>query len=237
MKPTIYLKSILLFTALLLYKRGNGQLDSSNWILQVQFGIEKHDKRLFEYPEKDALLKLTPEAWGTYSLGAVVSHKIGLSKLNLFVGSGIIISRATFVRPFDHFHFHQDSFYIVRHQNQYSKVVIPFNTTTYIPIGKNFSVSTNLGSYFLVYRNIDNTNITSAHFPYTEGTFELHNIALKGGINYSTKNFMVGLNIRLLNYQKIDKIIFNSIIKDPRTNQTWEFYNPLSLEFSVSALL
>lgn len=206
-------------------------------MLQVQFGIETHDKRLFDYPGKDALLELTPEAFGTYSAGAIISHKIGLSKLNLFVGSGIIFSRATFIRPFDHFHFKQDYFEILRHQNQYNKLVVPLQTTTYIPLGKKFYISSNLGGYFLVYRNINNSKYTSSQFPYTEDTFELHNIALKGGINYSVKNFMAGLNIRLLNYQKIDKIIFNSIIKDPRTNQKWEFYNPLSLEFSVSVIL
>ena len=37
---------------------------------------------------------------------------------------------------------------------------------------------------------------------------------------------LIGLHSRLANFQKIDRIIFNDRIKDPRTDQKWEWHNP-----------
>jgi len=44
---------------------------------------------------------------------------------------------------------------------------------------------------------------------------------------------IIGIYSRVANVQKIDRIIFNDILKDPRTDQTWEWHNPLRIDLSV----
>ncbi len=48
-----------------------GQIDRlGSWMVNLDFGIEEHDKRLFNYakPEREVLLRMQPEFWGTYHI-------------------------------------------------------------------------------------------------------------------------------------------------------------------------
>lgn len=205
-----------------------------NWQITASWGIEKHDKRLFDYSEKESLLAMQPENWGTYNLDVNIKRKIwSKQRLNGLIGFGLEDEIATFLRPFDHSHFDKDSFRILRNLNHYSKVKLPLSLSVFYELGNHWFISGDLVSDILLFRSINHTENNSGAFPYEESSFEFDEIHFVLGINCRIKQFYAGINSRVMNYQKIDKIIFNYLIHDPRVNQKWEWYNPLRFDFKV----
>jgi hypothetical protein len=207
-----------------------------DWIVSVNVGIEAHDKRLFNYarPEREALLRMQPEFWGTYHVGLNARRKVWHSrKLSSFLGLGVNYENATFRRPFDHFYFQNPSDDILLALNRYKKVFTPMSLLAFYELGNHWLISGELASSFLVFRSIDHTEWSRTVFPFSEGTFELDDIQLRLGVNNRLGKFIIGLHSRVANFQKIDRVIFNRIVKDPRTDQTWEWDNPLRFDLTV----
>ena len=229
------MRVILLLTMAFLPFKAFSQIDFSDWMLTLKFGLEQHDKRLFDYSEKEALLAMQPEFWGTYNWSLLADRKLYQNKkFTFFAGSGIQYQKATFLRPFDHWYFNQDNLEILRYQNKYEKIFLPINASGYLSIGNGFSIDLAFSTYILLFRKIENTAFGSDDFPYTNSTFELNSFEITSGINYEIGRFIIGLHSRLLNYQKIDKIIYNRTVQDPNVDQAWEFHNPLRFDFSFS---
>jgi hypothetical protein len=211
------------------------QTDSiGNWLINISAGIEAHDKRLFNYSEKESLLEMQPEFWGTYHLGFCLKRNFfQKSKVNSFIGLGIRYEISTFLRPFDHSHFERDSFRILRNLDRYNKAELPISLTVFYEFANNWLISGAMSSNVLLYRFIDHTENNANVFPYSENTVELDDINLRLGINYKIDKWLIGFNSKLVNFQKIDKIIFNEIIKDPRNDQNWEWNNPLQFDVTI----
>jgi hypothetical protein len=228
-------KEILTVGVLFLIQSIYCQSDSiGNWLADMSGGIEAHDKRLFDYSEKESLLEMQPEFWGTYHIAFNVNRKFWQSKnIHCLIGLGVSYEKATFLRPFNHFHFNQDSFYILRNLNKYEKLQVPLSVCVFYELGNTLIISGRLKSNVLIFRSIDHTENNSDAFPYTEGTFELDDIQLRLGLSGRIGKIIIGLHSRIVNFQKIDRIIFNDIIKDPRTDQTWEWHNPLRFDLTV----
>ncbi len=207
---------------------------NNKWILDFGFGIEQHDKRLFDYSEKETLLTSQPENWGTYHLNVNIKRKVwSKQRINGLIGFGLEYEIATFLRPFDHSHFDKDSFRILRNLNRYRKVKLPLSLSVFYELGKQVFISGKLESNVLLYRSVDYTKTNVEVFPYTEGTFELDDVNFSLGINYRIDKIYFGISSRVFNFQKIDKIIFNYLVKDPRVDQKWEWYNPLRFDFTI----
>lgn len=211
------------------------QTDSiDNWLINLSVGIEAQDKRLFGYSEKESLIEMQPEFWGTYHLGFSLNKKfMHNERLRCFIGLGMGYEEATFLRPFNHFHFKKDSTKILRNLNSYQKFHLPLSVTIFYNLKDNWIVSGELSSNILVFRSIDQTENNSDIFPFSEGTFEVDDIQLRLGVNYRIGKLIIGLHSRVVNFQKIDRIIFNDIVKDPRTDQKWEWHNPLRFDLTV----
>lgn len=229
-------KIMLSLGVLFLIQSAFGQTASiGNWILSANVGIEAHDKRLFNYarPEREALLRMQPEFWGTYHLGFHIQRTLfNKGRLAGMLGVGFTFEKATFDRPFNHLHFDVDNFLILRHQNDYKKYKVPISYGLFFEINERWSVNGAFSANFLFFRSIGRDSY-SEPTPYREGTFGFCDINGTLGIFYKLNNILIGFNVRAFNFQKIDKIIFNSLIKDPRTDQTWEWYNPLRFDLTV----
>jgi hypothetical protein len=206
-----------------------------DWIFNFNVGLEAHDKRLYDYSDKESLLEMQSEVFGTYYFEFNISKKIwNKKKLSSVLGLGIGYEKATFIRPFDHYHFMKDSFRILRIHDRYMKLKASLSLKIFYEIKNKWFATGELTSNFLLLRSIDNSIlIDNDIYPYSENTFELDDINLHLGINYKIKNLLLGLEVRILNVQRIDKIIFNDIINDPRSDQTWELDNPISGRFSI----
>lgn len=203
------------------------------WQITASWGIEKHDKRLFDYSEKESLLAKQPENWGTYNMGISLRKSISHSEpVSILFGVGIIYEKATFVRPFSQLYF-GDLSEILLTTNEYKTIQVPLSLSVIYHVGNFWFISGETASNLTVYRSIDHTDNNSDVFPYTESSFDLDEVYLGLGVNYRVKQFFIGINSRVLNYQKIDKIIFNSIVKDPRTDQKWEWNNPLRFDVTI----
>lgn len=225
----------LTFAFLLVIQTIYCQTDSlGGWLANLSVGIEAHDKRLFDYSEKESLLAMQPEFWGTFHLGVNIKRKfLHKKRVTSFIGLGINYENATFLRPFDHIRFERDYDEILRNLNKYEKGQLPLICSTFYEFGNHFFLSGQLVSNILLYRSIDHTENNSDVFPYSENTLELNDINFRLGINYKINKWLIGFNSRMINFQKIDKIIFNDIIKDPRGDQSWEWNNPLQFDFTI----
>lgn len=211
------------------------QTDSiSNWLVNVNIGIEAHDKRLYNYSKKASLLEMQPDFWGTYHLGLNIQRKIfEKDRIYIFLGTGVAFEKATFNRPFNHFHFEKDSFYILRALDNYNKVQSPLSVSTLCKLKERLFIRGDISSNFVLSRRIENSESDPLVFPYKEKSLNFEGISMDLGVVYVVKKIWIGLNSRIINYQKIDKIIFNSLIRDPRLGQKWEWNNPLQLEFII----
>lgn len=207
--------------------------ENGKWLLNVSAGIEKHDKRLFDYVEKEMLLESQPESWGTYHLGSNIKRQLyRMKRITYFLGLGVKYEQTSFLRPFDQAYF-GDQLKDLRVTNQYSKIYSDLSLLVLYKMPRNWIATFAIASNFLLYRNIDNTETESDVYPLHESTFVTDEINLMIGVNYQIEKWIIGFDSRLVNFQKIDKIIFNKIIKDPRVDQKWEWNNPLRFDFSI----
>lgn len=205
-----------------------------DWMVSVNAGIEAHDKRLFDYSEKESLLDMQSELWGTYHTGLDIRRKVWQSRrISSFLGLGLAYENATFTRPFDSGYFGETR-RILLVTNKYEKILLPLSLLVFYEIGGHWIISGEFASNFLVFRSVDNTSVSNSEFfPLSEGTFELDDIQLRLGVHGRIGNVLIGLYSRVANFQKIDRIIFNRIIQDPRTDQKWEWHNPLRFDLTV----
>lgn len=228
----------LIVCLLVTFQSVYSQSESSGvWLIQGSLGIEAHDKRLFNYNEKKLLLQRQPEYWGTYHLTVNAKRQLLHSKrLSVFAGLGLGYELATFNRPFDKSLFDKDNFRVLLGTNKYSKLFIPITLTSFLHITDRWSLSAELSSNMLFYRHIDIFR-RSRLFPYTHYTFALDEAHAKVGINYAFDKWMIGLNSRLINFQQVDKIIFNRLMGDPIIYESWEKYNPLRFDITFGMRL
>jgi hypothetical protein len=182
------------------------------------------------------LLARSPEFWGTYPLGLSAKRKVWQRKrFSSFIGSGVGYENATFYRPFDHTVFATSGSTTadIKALNRYKKVFTPISFSAFYELGDHWFLLGELVSNFLVFRSIRNTEWSREGFAYTASTFELDDIQFRLGMNGRIGKVIIGIYSRVANVQKIDRIIFNDILKDPRTDQTWEWHNPLRIDLSV----
>lgn len=232
-------KVILTVGVLFLIQSVSCQTESiGDRIVKLNAGIEAHDKRLFNYPfppARERLLAKSPEFWGTYHIGLRAKRKVWQSKrFHSSIGLGVSYENATFNRPFDHRHFEEgNSTDDIRGLNRYKKVLTPLSLSAFYELDDHWLISGDIISNFIVFRCIDNTELSREDYPYSEGTLELDDVQLRIGVIYQIGNWMIGIHSRVANVQKIDRIIFNDILKDPRADQTWEWHNPLRFDLTV----
>lgn len=205
-----------------------------NWLLTANLGVEKHDKRLFDYPRARYLYAYQPESWGTYHMELNVKRKFfEYKRFSTFMGLGIGYEKATFERPFARGYL-LDADYgyaILLHLNNYGKLQLPLSFSVFFELSDSWILTGSVASNVLLMRRIGRS--ADGKYSGSFGTFEWDDIQLRCGVNYRIGRWMVGLESRVINVQKIDRVIFNHILKDPRTDQTWENYNPLRFDLTV----
>lgn len=238
-RKSIMKKLLILSSLVMITWSSHCQIDSNNkWLISVNYGLEKHDKRLFDYSERTTLLESQPENWGTHHFTLNVLRRLSESNKLLIYGSlGLSYEHATFIRPFDHKHFEPLSVDILLAQNRYSKCYAIPSVAFLLKLTSRLNIIGSTDLNMLLYRYVNHTESTFPSFPYSETTLEFDKLQMNLGFNYTAGRFLIGIQSRVFNYQKVDKVIFNSIIKDPRINQRWERFNPLRFDVSVGYFL
>lgn len=205
------------------------------WNVDIFLGLSQHDKRFFGYPDKDELLEKNSNFFGSYSLSILLNKKVTNYKgIELFTGFGIGYNKATIIRPFDHSYFEQDSFRIRRLLNDYQKGLIQFPLLVRLDVSKKIHFRTSLIFNFDMFTYANNTESTRNEFPYSKFSFNFYSLTISPELRYRTHNLDIGAGVRVINFQRIDRVLFGDFINDNRKNRNFEFFNPLNIFISIS---
>jgi len=205
-----------------------------NWIFMANLGVEKDDTRRYDNRE-GSLIPNQAESWGTYHVEFNVGRKIfEYKRLSTFTGLGIGYEKATFSRPYNQGILIDATYvdYILLHVNNYGKLQLPLSVNLFYELSDSWVLSGALVSNALLMRRI-NPPGRGRKYSGSFGTFEWEDIQLRCGVNYRIGRWMVGFESRVINLQKIDRVIFNNFLIDSRTDQSWENYNPLRFDLTL----
>ena len=206
---------------------------SPNWTISAGFGLQEHDKRLFGYPDRKLLLDMHPERFGTYQFGVNLNRRLinkNWASLSIGIGPGMEIS--TFTRPFDHLYPGRRGPYIILWTNRY------YQNLVQVPIKSRFSIVKGLGlslevlpqfNFLTIALHTDRTSLKK----FSWWRFDFYSIEVNPGLALNISKFEVGLKYRAFQFKKIDRILFYRTIKDTRTGQTFETYNPFKVWLSI----
>lgn len=208
---------------------------SDKWTLSLDYGLQAHDKRLFDFPPKESVLERQPETFGTHQFGVQLTRKVAQKgKMQFYVGGGLSTELATFERPYDHNFEKNVGTEILRWTDRYSKFLIQF------PLTGTYSITENFGFSIGVLPQLNFLTIadhTTNHKSSTWWRFDLYSVEFNPGIEYTRSRLVFRLKYRAFQFKKIDKILFNQIVRDPRTDHTFETYNPFKVWLSVGYML
>ena len=180
------------------------------WAASLSFGIQAHDKRLFDFPPKEALLAKQPEVFGTYQISMNIQRQLfSKNKIDLFSGVGISTEMATFLRPFDHDYFKRTGTLDLNYTNRYyqNMMQIPFRVQYRAFKKCSFFLEVLPQFKFLTIAN------TSRERRFSKDDFSFYSAEANVGMSYSiSKKIDIGMAYRAFQVKKIDKALFNRII-------------------------
>ena len=203
---------------------------TGKWTLTLDYGLQAHDKRLFDFPPRESVLERQPETFGTHQFGIKLERKIAeKGKLNFYAGGGLSTELATFERPFDHNYGKKGGTDILRWTDRYCQFLMqfPLNGTYHLTDHFRFSME------ILPQLNFHTIADHSTGKSYSWWRFDLYSVEFNPGIEYTISRMAFSLRYRAFQVKKIDRILFNHILRDPRTDQTFETYNPFKMWLSV----
>ena len=225
---------ILLLAAIFSLPSFGQESTDAKWILSIEFGLQKHDKRLFDYPyyPKKDLLESQPESYGTYQFGiSAVRKMLYQGRIEIYAGGGLSSELSTFNRPFDLNYRHAVGPDILLTTDRYFQNLLQLPIRTKLIVFKHLGLSLELLPQF-------NFLAIAGHKPksFSWWMFDFYSVEVNPGLSFELGRFELDLNYRVLQFKKIDKILFNHLLYDfgnPRATQVFETYNPFKLWFSV----
>lgn len=204
---------------------------TGKWVLKLDYGLQAHDKRLFDFPPRESVLERQPEAFGTHQFGIKLERKIAEKrKLRFYGGIGLSTELATFERPFDHNYGKNGGTDILRWTDRYYQFLMQF------PLNGTYQLNDHFGFSLGMLPQLNFLTIadhTSSDESYTWWRFDLYSVEFNPGIEYTKSRMAFSLRYRAFQVKKIDRILFNHILDDPRKGQTFETYNPFKVWLSV----
>jgi hypothetical protein len=207
---------------------------TGKWTFSLDYGLQAHDKRLFDFPPKESVLERHPETFGTHQFGIRIEKKVAQQgKLHFHVGSGLSTELSTFERPFNHNFGKNGGTEILRWTDRYYQFLMQF------PLNGTYQLNDHFGLSLGVLPQLNFLTIanhTTQDKTYSWWRFGPYSVEFNPGIEYTKSRMVFSLRYRAFQVKKIDRILFNSIVRDPRTDQTFETYNPFKLWLSVGYL-
>lgn len=213
------------------------EITDTKWTMSIDFGLQKHDKRLFGFPPFPAahLLEKHSENFGTYQLGISVTRKIFYKgRLKIYVGGGLSSELSTFTRPFDQDYGHEIKRDILIMTDRYYQNLLQLPIRTKLSVFKHLGLSLEMLPQFnfLAKADLDHSFFNGSEFSWWK--FDFYSVEVNPGLSFELGRFELDLNYRAFQVKKIDRILFSiSTLNDPRIDQIYETYNPVKLWFSV----
>ncbi len=187
--------------------------------LSLGFSTQKQDRRLFDWPMRETIIEMETSS-NDLQFEILLNKKVfKKNKLCLFGGLGYSMYKSKFSRPFNYNYFTGGSDQWTRYIENYLIHNLRINSNvSYNLIGnKNkFSLILPIGLNLGL-----NKHITTGDFKYNKWKIEFNNLDIYSGIGYESGRFTCHLLYRILNFQKIDRVIFNDNIY---YSSTYDFY-------------
>lgn len=221
--------------------------DSYKWEVTASFSWEMLDKRLFEFPGKSLFANYEPNQrdWGTYWFDVSLQRTLMENDFfKLQAGIGLAAQLQPFKRPYAVSRLYPSASvfnYRLYFTNRYrtKHVTLPVEYTQYLMDGLELSAS--LIPDFFFHKNptyrIPGKKIINFH---EQWTFDMNALRIHVGLNYRVGRFSFGVDYRVFQWKKIDKVIFNYLLfqttspPNPRIEDRFETYNPGHLRFSFT---
>ena len=227
----------LTILALILTYTSQAQSFWDDATISAQFAVAHHDKRLFGYSEtsKQRYLDRTPETWGTWQYGILLEKSIFQwgTKFEGMIGLGYSFEHLTFMRRVNHCFFTGVfcNSILLRSDNYWlQQVSVPYNMA--FDLFQSIQVNLDLRYSFTTSKALPESNIRNWRL-------DFYSLEINPGVRYNYGNFTIGLNYRLWQWKKIDRVLFSgrtitgSETSYPILSETYEDYNPVKLWFSV----
>jgi len=201
--------------------------DSSKdkWLLSVNLALQANDKRLFDFPGKDNLLDKEHAIFGTYQLSLNVLREIFRENKSK------CMELSTFKRPFDSHYNNIIGPDLLTYTDKYYQYLVQTPIIYNQKFNSRFMFSMELLPQFNFKTNALFSKTENYNYAHAWNGFNFYSIEFCPGLIYHTNVIDFGMYYRVFQIKKIDKIIFNDIIEDPRINQNIENHNPFKLQF------
>lgn len=205
--------------------------------VKISFGysMQKEDRRLFEYPNKEEILARESEMNEIQIELLINKHIYDYHKISISAGLGYTQMISYFGRPFDHNYFTGGrtkelrfihNYYIhnikIRLSPSYKLLLIKNSELDILfPIDLTFPINKSIKSGS---QNVDKWNL------------QIGKIEFNLGLNYRIKKFDTSISYRILNIQTIDEVIFNTALYHSNANvftKDIEYYNLFKLNLNV----
>lgn len=201
--------------------------------MSIQFALEEHDKRLFDYPDRQMLLDKHPGFLGSYQLGIKLQKRLHpIGSLNLLVGAGLTSHLSTFTRPYDHaFREQGPTTFDLRSTDFYLKNFVDLSVSQEFDVSRQFGIQVEARPEFAFLTVAAKRGSKQSD---SWWGFNFHSTEFNLGLILRSKSKLnYRIKYRVFNVQRIDKILFNDIIKDPRVNTDFETVNPFKIWFNL----
>lgn len=194
-----------------------GQSFLSNLNLSLDYSILQQDKRLFNFPGRNEVIENSKNTYHDHVYGIIMSKNIfEYRRFSFDAGIGYSIYDTRFQRPFEHHYFtdnvgNEDLRYINRYFNHRIKIN---NEVNFKLFGKNentiiFAVPFDLN--ISVNKSIRSERV-ERYKTFSKWRAEFSNLGVHSGIKYKNRYAYIAVYFRVFNIQKIDRVIFNSIL-------------------------
>lgn len=212
----------------------NCQTSPADWILKVNYGLQAHDKRLYDFPVKEPILARQPETFGTHQFGLQLQKKVvQKGKFDVYVGGGISAEVATFERPFDHsYKKNMVVDRVLRWTDRYYQFVFQLPVSGNFHLSDHFGLAIDVLPQFSFLTIAEHTNSYADNYAWWR--FAPYSLEVNPGFFFTRSRVSVRLSYRAFQLKNIDEILFNGILRyEPKEGQTYETYNPFKVWLSV----
>ena len=239
---TMFRLTILFFIAFFVLDSMVGQdtisfRNSHKLIFSIDFGIQKHDKRLYHWPKNSAIsiLAKTPKDYGTHQWSISLLKKIGNLR-NIEVQGGLGVSRelATFYRPFNQNYGLKFGSYVIRYTDRFSQVLFqtPIKFGYNLFGGAQMAFNVGLLPQFNFFTKANHSTDEINYQPYTWWGFHFYSVEINPEIEFSLWRLHFSIKYRFFQFKKIDPILFWTT-STYVIEKKYETYNPFKLWLSI----
>ncbi|WP_236977914.1 hypothetical protein [Membranihabitans maritimus] len=226
--------SIVVFMILSMTSEGQSFWDDVS--ISAQFAAAHHDKRVYFAEER--LLREQPEKWGTWQYGLRVEKRwLEIGHFSISQGLGYALEHQTFERLVDHcFNLQGESCtYVLKYSSNYKihQIQMPIALTYQVFSGLEINLS--VFPFFALKKQME--------FKWAESNEKMYlnfySLEINPGLDYEWNRFRVGVNYRLWQLKRIDRVLFSKHTiptagdGNPILTEEYEDYNPVKLWFSV----